>query len=106
MIKNFLNRVYTYDWRSWLAMHFPEASAVSLHLTAVVLLHAATLPGLITVMLGWTDRMPQIDMVILTWSALVAMFVQALIQRNLLIAVTIAVGFMLQALLMALIFFH
>jgi hypothetical protein len=34
------------------------------------------------------------------------MFVQALIQRNLLIAVTIAVGFMLQALLMALIFFH
>jgi len=72
----------------------------------VVLLHAATLPGLITVMLGWTDRMPQIDMVILTWSALVAMFVQALIQRNLLIAVTIAVGFMLQALLMALIFFH
>ena len=57
-------------------------------------------------MLAWTDRMPQIDMVILTWAALVAMFVQALIERKMVIAVTISLGFMLQALLMALIFFH
>jgi hypothetical protein len=106
ILKNLLRRIHAHDWKSWLSLHFPEASAASLHLTAVVLLHSATIPSLVTVMLAWTDRMPQIDMVILTWAALVAMFVQALIQRNLLIAVAIAVGFMLQALLMALIFFH
>ena len=94
------------DFQTWLAEHFPQASAMSLHLTAVVLLHFATVPGLITVMLAWTDRMPQIDMVILTWAALVAMFVQALVERKMIIVVAIAVGFMLQALLMALIFFH
>lgn len=106
MITNMIRHFRSIDWRSWFDKNFPAASAMSLHLTAVVLLHFATVPGLITVMLAWTDRMPQIDMVVLTWSALVAMFVQSLIERKLVITVTIAVGFMLQALLMAMIFFH
>jgi hypothetical protein len=106
MIKSLVKRLQTQDWRGWFDKNFPAASAMSLHLTAVVLLHFSTVPGLITVMLAWTDRMPQIDMVILTWSALVAMFVQSLIERKLVITVVISVGFMLQALLMALIFFH
>ena len=101
-----LKKLRSTDWKKWFDLNFPAASAMSLHLTAVVLLHFATVPGLITVMLAWTDRMPQIDMVILTWAALVAMFVQSLIERKLVITVVIAVGFMLQALLMALIFFH
>lgn len=99
-------RLQQLGWRQWFDQNFPAASAMSLHLTAVVLLHFATVPGLITVMLAWTDRMPQIDMVILTWAALVAMFVQSLIERKLVITVVISVGFMLQALLMAMIFFH
>ena len=106
MITAALKRLKDKDWRVWLDMHFPSASAMSLHLTAVVLLHFATVPGLITVMLAWTDRMPQIDMVILTWAALVAMFVQSLIERKLVVTVVISVGFMLQAMLMAMIFFH
>lgn len=106
IIKTLVTKFRAWDHRAWLDMHFPEASAVSLHLTAVVLLHSATLPGLITVMLAWTDRMPQIDMVLLTWSALLAMFVQSLIERKMVITVVISLGFMLQALLMALIFFH
>ena len=105
-ISTWFKNLHTTDLTSWLSVHFPEASAVSLHLTAVVLLHSATLPGLITVMLAWTDRMPQIDMVILTWAALVAMFVQSLIERKMVVSVVISVGFMLQSLLMALIFFH
>lgn len=106
MITNILKRLQARDWRAWFDVNFPSASAMSLHLTAVVLLHFATVPGLITVMLAWTDRMPQIDMVILTWAALVAMFVQSLIERKLVVTVVISVGFMLQAMLMAMIFFH
>jgi hypothetical protein len=106
MIGSLKKKIQNFGWRPWFDAHFPAASAMSLHLTAVVLLHFATVPGLITVMLAWTDRMPQIDMVVLTWSALVAMFVQSLIEKKLVITVAISMGFMLQALLMAMIFFH
>ena len=106
MITNMIKGLRNRDWHTWFNSNFPAASATSLHLTAVVLLHFATVPGLITVMLAWTDRMPQIDMVILTWAALVAMFAQSLIERKLVVTVVISVGFMLQAMLMAVIFFH
>lgn len=106
MISSLLKQIKDKNWAAWFDHHFPAASAMSLHLTAVVLLHFATVPGLITVMLAWTDRMPQIDMVVMTWAALFAMFVQSLIEKKLLITVVISVGFMLQALLMAVIFFH
>jgi NADH:ubiquinone oxidoreductase subunit K len=49
--------------------------------------------------------MPQLDMVLLIWAGLAAMFVQSLVARNTLITVTVSVGFMIQAVLMALIFF-
>jgi hypothetical protein len=45
-------------------------------------------------------------MVLLTWAGLVAMFAQACVQRNFLNIVTIALGFIIQASLMVLIFFR
>jgi hypothetical protein len=41
----------------------------------------------------------------LTWAGLAALFAQACVQRNMLQIITIAVGFMMQSGLMALIFF-
>jgi hypothetical protein len=49
--------------------------------------------------------MPSVDMVLLTWSGLVALFAQACVQRNFLNIITIALGFIIQASLMVLIFF-
>ena len=40
-VKLLMKNLSATDFRSWLAVHFPETSAVSLHLTAVVLLHSA-----------------------------------------------------------------
>lgn len=92
--------------RNWLNRHAPALTANTLLWIAVVLMHAATLPSLIAVLWAWTDQMPQLDMVLLIWTGLAAMFVQSLVARNALITITVAVGFMVQAGLMALIFFR
>jgi hypothetical protein len=91
---------------AWIREHTPHISATALQLLAVVLLHATTIPSLLSVMMAWTDRMPMLDMVVLVWAGLIALFCQALVVRNQLIAVVISVGFMLQSLFMAMIFFR
>lgn len=92
--------------RIWLQTHAPALTANTLLWIAVVLMHSATLPSLMAVLWAWTDKMPQLDMVLLVWTGLAAMFVQSLVARNTLITVTVSVGFMIQAALMALIFFR
>jgi hypothetical protein len=68
-------------------------------------LHGATVPSLLAVMSGLTDRMPGVDLVLLVWTGLTLLFVKAAVQKDMLNLVTIGVGFIVQAVLMALIFF-
>jgi hypothetical protein len=73
---------------------------------AILLLHAATLPGLIAVMTGLSDQLPPIDLVLMVWTALALLFVRAALIKDMLNIVTIGFGFMLQAGMVALIFFR
>jgi len=57
-------------------------------------------------MFGLSDKTPILDMVLLLRAALFAMFAQALIQKNQLIVTVITIGFMVQSVIMALIFFR
>lgn len=72
---------------------------------AAIVLHASTIPSLMAVMAGLTDRLPGVDLVLLVWTALTLLFVKAAIQKDMLNLVTIGVGFILQAVMLALIFF-
>jgi hypothetical protein len=72
---------------------------------SVLVLHAATIPTLLAVMSGLTDRMPPVDLVLMIWTALTLLFVKAAVQKDMLNIITIALGFVVQAVLMALIFF-
>jgi hypothetical protein len=72
---------------------------------AVVLLHAATIPSLMAVMSGLTDRMPPVDLVLLVWAGLTMLFIKATVQKDMLNVVTIGLGFIIQATMIALIFF-
>lgn len=87
--------------QEWMA----PVSSRTLGWLAVILLHAATMPTLLAILTGLSDRMPSVDMVLLTWAGLLAMFAQACVQRNFLNIITIALGFIVQASLMVLIFF-
>lgn len=92
--------------QTWLRDHMPDVSASALQIIAVILLHAATLPSYISVMLAWSDNMPPLDMVILMWAGIACLFAQAMVQKNNIMILTVALGFMLQSLFMALIFFR
>jgi len=80
-------------------------SAETLGWLAAVVLHASTIPSLLAVMSGLTDRMPGVDLVLLVWTGLTLLFIKAAVQKDMLNVVTIGVGFIVQAVLMALIFF-
>jgi hypothetical protein len=72
---------------------------------AVLVLHASTIPSLLAVMAGLTDRLPGVDLVLLVWAGLTLLFIKAAVQKDMLNIVTIGVGFIVQATMMALIFF-
>lgn len=80
-------------------------SAETLGWLAVLVLHSAIVPSLLAVMTGLTDKMPGVDLVLLVWSGLALLFVKAAVQKDMLNLVTIGFGFIIQAGMMALIFF-
>lgn len=82
-----------------------QISAETLGWLAVLVLHASTIPSLLAVMSGLTDRLPGVDLVLLVWAGLSLLFVKAAVQKDMLNIVTIGFGFIVQAVLMALIFF-
>ena len=92
-------------WVDWMAKHLAPISAETLAWLAVIFIHAANIPSLEAVLTGLSDGMPTVDMVLLTWMGLACLFMQAAVQRNMLQIITIAGGFMVQSVLMALIFF-
>ncbi len=91
--------------KTFVSEKFSHISAETLGWLAVLVLHAATIPSLLAVMAGLTDRLPGVDLVLLVWSGLTLLFVKAAVQKDILNLVTIGFGFVLQAVMMALIFF-
>ncbi len=80
-------------------------SAETLGWIAVILVHMATIPTLVAVLTGLTEKMPPVDIVILTWLGLFMFFVRSVISKDLLNIITIGFGFFVQAVLLALIVF-
>lgn len=80
-------------------------SAETLGWLAVILIHSATIPSLLAIMAGLTDKMPSADIILLGWSGLALFFVKAAVQKDMLNLITIGFGFIVQAVLMVLIFF-
>lgn len=71
----------------------------------IIALHGATIPTMLGLMMGMTDNTPPIDIVLILWGALTMFFVKAVIKKDILNIITIGLGFIGQAVLMALIFF-
>lgn len=80
-------------------------SAETLGWVAVILIHLATIPTLIAILTGLTEKLPPVDMVGLMWLGLFLFFVRSVIAKDLLNIITIGFGFVVQAMLLALIVF-
>ena len=92
-------------WR-WCRRFGTTWAGHSLQLTVIMLLHMITIPQMLTVMWMISDDMPSLDIALLAWGGLAALYIQHLIQRNQLLMLVNTTGFYAQAILCALIFFQ
>ncbi len=91
--------------RNFLSTTLTKVSAETLGWLAAIVIHAATVPTLLALMTGLSDRTPSLDVVLLMWGGLVLMFLRAVVLKDILNIITVGAGFMVQAVLMALILF-
>ena len=70
-----------------------------------IILIGALIPSFLAVMSGVTDRLPPVDIVLFMWATLTMFFVRAAIMKDILNIITIGFGFIINAVLMALILF-
>jgi hypothetical protein len=80
-------------------------SAETLGWMGVILINLATIPTLVAILMGLTEKVPPVDLVLAMWGGLFLFFIKASISKDLLNIVTIGLGFFVQAALMALILF-
>jgi hypothetical protein len=85
--------------------HLGKISAHTLGWLTIVLLHLASIPTLIAVLMAQSDKLPPVDLMIFVWSALITFFFKSLIEKNYLYTATICIGFAAQTVIMSLILF-
>ena len=91
--------------RTWLEQHLPKVSADTLGWLAVVVIHCATIPTLLALLTGLSDTVPNLDVVLFMWAGLILLFFRAVVLRDMLNIITISLGFITQAVIMAMILF-
>ncbi len=89
----------------FLREHLGRISAHTLGWITIILLHFASIPTLVAVLMAQSDRLPPVDLMVFVWSALITLFFKSLIERNFLYIATICLGFAAQTLIMGLILF-
>ena len=99
-LQTFINPIRNF-FRNYLA----HISAETLGWLAIILFNCALIPTMLALMTGLSDRTPSLDIVGFLWAGLALLFFRAIVLRDMLNIITIGVGFMVQASLMALILF-
>ena len=90
---------------AFLKNHLGHISAHTLGWVTIVLLHFASIPTLVAVLMAQSDKLPPVDLMIFVWAALTTLFFKSLIERNFLYLATICMGFLAQTVLMGFILF-
>lgn len=91
--------------RKFFLGHLAKITADTLGWLAVIVLHCATVPSMLALMTGLSDRSPSIDVVLFIWAGLVLLFAKAIVLKDQLNIITIGTGFIAQAVIMAFILF-
>ena len=71
----------------------------------MVLIHGATAPTSISVLMGWSTNLPPLNFILLIWLGLFLFLVRAIAAKDTLYIVSNAIGFALNSLLLSLIAF-
>ncbi len=100
MVKSFVSKLWL-EFKSSIR----QVSIDGIGWTGLIALHAVTVPSLFGLMTGLTDNTPPIDMVIILWAAMALFYIKAILEKNVVSLVIIGMGFIMQSILMALVFF-
>lgn len=90
---------------NFLKEHIGHISAHTLGWITIILMHFASIPTMVAVLLAQSDKLPPVDLMLFVWAALTTLFFKSLIERNFLYVATICMGFLAQTVLMGLILF-
>ena len=80
-------------------------TAETLSWIGLILIHACTSPTILSVMTGFNDKLPPIDMVLFVYGGLALFFVRAAILKDMINIVTIGFGFVVHSILLSLLVF-
>ena len=69
----------------------------------MILIHGATVPTTMSVILGYSSELPPLSMVLLVWSGLFLFLLRAIVARDTLYIVSNTIGFFFNTILLALI---
>ena len=86
-------------------VNLSTTTAETINWLGILVLLIAPVPSFIAVMSGLSERMPPLDVVLLLWGGLSLLFIRAAILKDMLMVVTIGLGFIIQAMLLGLTFF-
>ena len=99
-ISNILNFVLMF-----IKEHLGHISSHTLGWITIVLLHFASVPTLLAMILAQSDKLPPYDLMLFVWAALTTLFFKSLIEKNFLYVSTICVGFIGQVVMLGMIVF-
>lgn len=85
--------------------HFKDLSSNTIGWIATVMLHCAFIPSIISVLMGISDKLPTVDVVLFVWAGLFLYFIRSIIIKDTVNIITGGIGFFVQAILLALIVF-
>ena len=71
----------------------------------MVLIHSATLPATISIIMGWSENMPPLSMILLVWTGLFLFLIRAIADNDKLYIFSNAIGFFFNSILLILIVF-
>lgn len=102
-ITNFISTVKEKIITFFLSLNKPTADTFAW--LSMVVLNLATVPSFLAVKSGLTDKMPPLDLVIILWIGLLLYFIRSAILKDMVMVVTLGIGFALQSIALGLIFF-
>jgi hypothetical protein len=85
--------------------HLKKLTADTLGWLAAIVLHCATIPSLLALITGLSDKTPTMDIIMFIYMGLILLFAKAILLRDQLNIITIGSGFIAQAAMMAFILF-
>lgn len=85
--------------------HLGRMSAHTLGWVAIILLFLANVPTLLAVLMGKSDILPPVDLMIFLYAGMIALFFKSLIEKNSLYIATICMGFAAHSVMQSLILF-